>query len=151
MVRVKRVQVTLLGIQNVLTGSDPSGELEIWGSLYASIVEFTPQGEVVKSGGRLWDAPSSSPVVISQEATIAVNRKIEFYIFPGQVLRLGGNLFEDDILFGTDLMLFRYFYRKYENIIRTHYDDVHFRETDQLVFAKYEVKRLPTVMDWMER
>jgi hypothetical protein len=60
---------------------------------------------------------------------------------------LGGRLVESDT-FGDGYMS-NWMYRNYENIIRTHYDDVHFSETNQLVFAKYEVKRLPTVMDWI--
>lgn len=95
----KRVIVTLTGIKNVATGSDPGANVEIYGDLYARRVVLnmdTGDFQAIVTH-QLWHRNGDNPVDISQDSIVQIGAAApELTIEPGEFLWIGGHLAEED-------------------------------------------------------
>lgn len=132
------VDVKLVGIQNVLTGSDPGRDLEIYGAVAGAIVDRN--GRVTRRQNFWFKGNRNHPVSITQDATIAINTRKRFNVLPGERLRFIGEISEVDT-FGDDHMDY------YADIDVNRYRseqiyvfDLPLQEADQLLHAIFRMQ-----------
>lgn len=136
----KRVRVEAVGIKNIKTGSDPGGDLEIYGHLAAWAI-FTnssgqPQHRVEHFFYRKMNP--SQRVSITQGATLHIGDTTEITIRNDEELWVGGHLKEQDDTSANDSMGDRH-HKIPHNVIQSGTQKVRFHESDQHVDAIFEI------------
>ncbi|MHC1681520.1 MAG: hypothetical protein AB6733_00945 [Clostridiaceae bacterium] len=100
------VNITLKGIKNEHTGSDPGTALEIRGSIYVVLMARNSQGQLFeKSFVTLWN--ERNPRDISETTLLPLDEKAQFNVSTsqGEFLRFAHYLVEDDDFTLDDSMI----------------------------------------------
>jgi hypothetical protein len=91
----KRIRVTLIGIKVLDEGDDPGGNLEIYGDLSAQRFSTNWPDRVVQTE-TFWHADSDNYLTIAVANLFEIYVRKEMIIEPGEILFLGGHLWDQD-------------------------------------------------------
>ena len=147
----KDLRVTLQALRCTNADGDPADDLEIFGDIEARGVVLDAEGQPHPGfKSTLWTrSEDAGGQTIAPDTEIVVNRSVDFPVFDGDFLWLGGRIVEDDELFagGADDVLgdgFRII--RFDNI-NSEMINVGFKADDQEILARFTVEVLQTVDD----
>ena len=135
----KVLRVNFEGIKNINTGGDAGNELEIYGTILASIDD-------VKT--IFWDTTDNNFVSIAQNNFYPINKSYDLIINENQSIRLGGHLIDCDDTTPDDDMGSNYIEIDYNslpsinNCSVTELDEIQFSEGDQIVSVKFSYQTI---------
>lgn len=135
----KNVTVKLVGIYNDQTGSDGGAALEVYGDLYARrmVVDQELGDWRERESKRLWHRASGDAQSIGTNNLFPVGTEVSLTVNDDEFLWVGGHLAEHDDWPNANDNLGFVEHRIHHNNLIAEPRVVHFRESDQLVQAKF--------------